>query len=914
MSNFARLPVTVLELELDKCLNTYGAAPCTAAGASGAECYNTWRTCQDRANYQRGTRTLRFVTTGAPIPAGANLRPYIKAVKFAPTEIDPEAGLARRASVTVTMVDEPDADVELDPYVATRASKAAGSFWSRFLARNHNYTNRVARIRRAYFTNGWNDAEFVDEEYIVEQIKGPSSSDEIQITLKDPIKLADRAQVPAPSSGKLAVDITASDLSIPLVAGDGAQYEDAGLVRIGEEVIRYARRLIETGWNFVGNNLEGFSAVNATLASGADTITATGTGSGWRIVSGAASIYGYRYRNLILRARLLDFRPGGLTWVGTAYYQTSQHGESASYKKTIAEPVWNWLNGASQSENFAAAAWTKTVAVASAAATITTADGQVVTCDTLTDSSGAASQYAQTDAFPAATGRVATACLHVKKDAVGRATRFPAMRLAWNVSGKYAEVYLDTATGETSSAVSSAVTLLEQGAEDGGDHWRLYATALCTDAGALDVDLQVYPAAGAGAAWSLSAATTGAITAGGAQLTHDAGRPTYVKTTALPASEFVDIVFDMHALTAGGDDWKTNTILALRFDLFNDSGAAVEIDFIGWAETNTLDRNILSLASSADRAQYGTSSAAHKAGEVAQQCLGFNGARVADVLLELLLACGMPRAMIDYAGMSAEDTNWLGDKYLVTTCLSEPEDVSTYLGELAVQTGGVIWWRPDRTFITYKYVGPSSPGVSIGRALTDEANIISGSAKIEALDALRKTMVAINYDLASATANREEAKNFKRGEVHIDADAESVNEYGDQRDEVIYSRWFTAQNQAALAAYAKRRLGQYRDAPKKVEIKVDPKDADVVEGELYDVETESLVDFAGNPSTVRCLVVKRQDNQQDVSLTLRTTNFGRRYGFIAPNGTSNYPANAGYACIAPDDGQFSDGGEAYRII
>ena len=57
MSEFERVPVTVLELDLDRCANTYGVLPCTASGGPGEECYNTWQSCQDKPNYVKTTFT-----------------------------------------------------------------------------------------------------------------------------------------------------------------------------------------------------------------------------------------------------------------------------------------------------------------------------------------------------------------------------------------------------------------------------------------------------------------------------------------------------------------------------------------------------------------------------------------------------------------------------------------------------------------------------------------------------------------------------------------------------------------------------------------------------------------------------------------------------------------------------------------
>ena len=61
--------VTVLEMDLDKCANVYGVAPCTAAGAVGTECYNAFPHCQDPANFVKTTKTWKFCNACAYVPA-----------------------------------------------------------------------------------------------------------------------------------------------------------------------------------------------------------------------------------------------------------------------------------------------------------------------------------------------------------------------------------------------------------------------------------------------------------------------------------------------------------------------------------------------------------------------------------------------------------------------------------------------------------------------------------------------------------------------------------------------------------------------------------------------------------------------------------------------------------------------------
>ena len=64
-SKLGKIPVTVVEVDLDKCVNTYGVLPCTASAAAGGECFNTRATCQDAANYDFSGRGL--IGAGLPI-------------------------------------------------------------------------------------------------------------------------------------------------------------------------------------------------------------------------------------------------------------------------------------------------------------------------------------------------------------------------------------------------------------------------------------------------------------------------------------------------------------------------------------------------------------------------------------------------------------------------------------------------------------------------------------------------------------------------------------------------------------------------------------------------------------------------------------------------------------------------------
>lgn len=197
-----RVRISMLEIEADRCSLTFGVAPCTA---SGTPCYNTRATCKAKAAYTRAPSIVRFVNRGQRAPAGAQWLPYITALSIAPTEIKATGGLAARSQTTITLIDEPHSDVGFDPYRASRSGVPGGTFWGRFIARNApTLINRTARIRRGWWGAPFNDGWFTDSRFVIDSVRGPDSSGNVSLVLSDPIKLLDKAQYPAPSSGKLA--------------------------------------------------------------------------------------------------------------------------------------------------------------------------------------------------------------------------------------------------------------------------------------------------------------------------------------------------------------------------------------------------------------------------------------------------------------------------------------------------------------------------------------------------------------------------------------------------------------------------------------------------------------------------------------------------------------------------------------
>ena len=259
-----RYPVQIVEIDVDFCENAYGSAPCTAALSADAprKCFNTFRTCQDIANWAAGTKTLRFARAQSGLPRGMLIYPALKSVSTNPSEInmggidDRTGPLGKRARVTVELADFIDSDTGFDPYQAERISGAAqfsgtgydprgqGTFFGRLLARWPYYLGRSLRVLEGY--EGQALAAMRTRHYVIAEWEGPDTAGgAVRIVAKDVLDLAenDKAVCPAVSKGTLGADIAEAGLpEITLEpAGIGAEYAASGRASIGSEIVTFTR-------------------------------------------------------------------------------------------------------------------------------------------------------------------------------------------------------------------------------------------------------------------------------------------------------------------------------------------------------------------------------------------------------------------------------------------------------------------------------------------------------------------------------------------------------------------------------------------------------------------------------------------------------------------------------------------------
>lgn len=271
-------PFQVVEIDVDYCSRTYGTAPCTAvlSSVNPDKCFNTYFTCQDKPNFLKSTKTLKYCNNRMNVPLGLGAYPVLESVSTFTSTVniaganESQGAFGRRGTVVARLKDLPDDDVLFDKYVTERTTGAAvfggvgykpvdfGTHFTKLKARFPYYANRAMRVVDGVLEN---DVFVVEKtrHFITTNFKGPDDNGNFEIEGKDVLSLADdkKALVPRPSRGKLKSVITAAvgqtfDLE---PSGIGVEYDTSGYAVIGSEVVTFTRSVDTI--TLTGRGLEG---------------------------------------------------------------------------------------------------------------------------------------------------------------------------------------------------------------------------------------------------------------------------------------------------------------------------------------------------------------------------------------------------------------------------------------------------------------------------------------------------------------------------------------------------------------------------------------------------------------------------------------------------------------------------------
>jgi len=760
------------------------------------------------------------------------------------------------------LTDEPCLDL-LDLYQADRAAPAAGTFWQRLIARNPNAIGRFARARKGYVTAPWDWTTFQTELYVVDAIQGPDANGKITVVLSDGIKLLDRSKVPAVTDGQLQADVLGVSNGGTLAAASSATVTlpSAASALDGSYVGQEIFILANTG-----------AGQRRVISAYAGVPRIATVSAAWTVIPDASSSYEITPLSLMLTA-----------------------GKGAKYTNPVVSGKNEYVRIDQEIIQY-------------------TQKGYALSFDGVDDYVNVPSSSTLNVGANEFTVEF-WANIAVFGPDVGFLGRRLASNTWWRVVNRTIGLRFEVAnTYPTNYFISSPVGLSQLGKAAHFVFIRRIAAGIAWIDQYVNGILMTSESTGT-AAFNVDDAVPfeiGHWSTGYSNAVIDGIR---LYSRALSAAEVIAHYQDIFSNNAGLiASWNfeegSGTITA---DGSGNGNTGTLIDTPAWVSGMTTgDR--LSWPDGTYRAQFGTARADHKSGGIAQLCRAWIGKLASDVVHDIMNAGGLVDAYIDLAGLATEDTDWLGESARITTCVPDPETASALLADLCQDLEMMCWWDPVAQQAKFKVDMPQLSS-SVG-AITDD-KLMLGQTLVERKDTERITEAAIDFGLASVTANRAQRQSFRNIVIYVDADAESANGYGDVRPHLRESRWLNAANFNLAASTVARKLSRLRDAPSEIACRLDPKDEATL-GALVDLTTRKLVDNAGNAKTVRCRVMKRTDQGAYFDALLRTTVFARRYGFICSNGFPDYPGASSDQRLRAFIGQagtglMSDGTSAYLI-
>ncbi|KKM87162.1 hypothetical protein LCGC14_1271690 [marine sediment metagenome] len=312
----------------------------------------------------------------------------------------------------------------------------------------------------------------------------------------------------------------------------------------------------------------------------------------------------------------------------------------------------------------------------------------------------------------------------------------------------------------------------------------------------------------------------------------------------------------------------------------------------------------------------GTVAEEHKEDDLVQQALRFTSIRVDSIIQDLLQDfVGIDPSFIPFSDWQDEVGTWLSS-HRFSTVIWKPTGVRKLLNELCQQSLLYLWWDDIDQEIKLRAVRPSSAET----ALTDDAHLIQNSTKIQDRHDERLTRVVVHFDVRNAVVDVPGEEDFAQSVTAIDADAETSDKFGDVRTSKIFARWLGAANRAQALQLAARMLASYKDTPQDISFRLGAKDASLVTGDVFTIETRLLADVTGAAEAKRHQVLQVEELPDgSFSYEAQRYQFSTRYGFIGPDSLADFGAAPAadlesYAWISQNTGDFADGTDAYRIL
>jgi hypothetical protein len=246
-----------------------------------------------------------------------------------------------------------------------------------------------------------------------------------------------------------------------------------------------------------------------------------------------------------------------------------------------------------------------------------------------------------------------------------------------------------------------------------------------------------------------------------------------------------------------------------------------------------------------------TEAKAHRQNARVQRVLYWVNEPFQNIVYELLTDWGnIDPALIDKAAWDEEQEQWRS-VFLFTGYISQPAQIVSLLGELALQALTNIWWDEREQKILLKAVRPDFAP----RRISDDRDIMAGSFGIKEMPEERASQVFVYYNLRNPVLSPTDGTSYENAAVFIDANKQ-VQYGGTPAVRELFCRFI---NNAPIAnTIAATYLNRFKDVRREISFDLNT-ERSFWTGDPVSISHFLDVDFTGLPQANNWLILSAQE-------------------------------------------------------
>ena len=321
------------------------------------------------------------------------------------------------------------------------------------------------------------------------------------------------------------------------------------------------------------------------------------------------------------------------------------------------------------------------------------------------------------------------------------------------------------------------------------------------------------------------------------------------------------------------------------------------------------------------RGQLGTDADEHDEGAKVQLVQSWNETRLDDIWLNIQDQAQVDPQYIASAEAVAEIDGNLPE-YILTAHISVPTKASELMQDLNDQCGTFTWWDAENQVTRIKATRPLGPNDDFV-TWTDEGHIVGDSLDLKPQEVRRVTNASVFFGIINWAGDFDKPGNFFDRKLYIDADAESEDQYGDQKDKVIFGYFMPRTFGPIALSSAARYVNRFRDPPRRGSLLVTTKDAiETNPSDIVHLDTYASVGFDGSRVPLPMIALSKERLDLDgIEWEYTLEEFGflvGKFGFWAPDSAPDFddatPKDLRFAYWAAANCRLPDGSLPYLWV